>query len=160
MAKEGRPTKYKPEYVEQAYKFCLLGATEAEMANFFEVAIDTITEWKKVYPEFSASLKEGRDQADAEVSDKLRRRAEGYEWDEVVPMKLKNVVYEGGKRVSETETIKEVVVHRVVPPDPTSAIFWLKNRRPQSWRDKQEIDHTTNGKELPTPILATLVKPE
>ena len=53
----GRPTKYKEEYNEQAYKLCLLGHTDAEMAEFFEVDVSTIHRWKIDYPEFCDSIK-------------------------------------------------------------------------------------------------------
>jgi len=58
--KVGRPTDYKVEYNEQVYKLCLLGATDVELANFFNVNEDTIYEWKKKYTEFSESIKKGK----------------------------------------------------------------------------------------------------
>ena len=53
QGKRGRPTSYKPEYDELAYKFCLLGATDAKLAVLLSVNEDTIHEWKKVHPSFS-----------------------------------------------------------------------------------------------------------
>ena len=122
----GRPTLYKPEYVEQAQKLCRLGATDKELANFFNVAIDTISEWKNVHPEFSASLKAGKELADAEVADKLFKRATGYEHQAV--------------KISATPDGREHITEYTekYPPDTTAAIFWLKNRRPDLWRDKTE----------------------
>lgn len=122
----GRPTLYKPEYVEQALKLCRLGATDKELANFFNVAVDTINEWKNVHPEFSASLKAGKELADAEVADKLFKRATGYEHPAV--------------KISATPDGREHITEYVekYPPDTTAAIFWLKNRRPDLWRDKTE----------------------
>ena len=61
----GRPTKYKEEYNVQAYKLTLLGATDKELADFFEVSYDTIQEWKRIHEAFSYSLKEGKQIADA-----------------------------------------------------------------------------------------------
>ena len=55
----GRPTLYKPEYAEQAYKLCQLGATDIELAKFFNVSLDTIHEWSNVNEEFSESRKVG-----------------------------------------------------------------------------------------------------
>lgn len=132
----GRPTAYRPEYAEQAFRLALLGATDQEVADFFGVAVRTVQTWKQRHPEFLHSLKKGKLDADASVADSLFQRALGYEWDEAQPIKLKTVLYENGKRVSETERVEIVTVRRVVPPDPTSMIFWLKNRRPQNWRDK------------------------
>jgi hypothetical protein len=136
----GRPTKYSSEFDEQARKLCLLGATDEELAEFFEVDVATIYRWKNEHEEFCEAIKDGKVKADAEIGERLHQRASGFEWDEEVPIKVKEVYYENGKRESEVEHVEMVTVHKVVPPDPTSAIFWLKNRRPQNWRDKSEVD--------------------
>lgn len=125
----GRPTDFKEEYVEQAYKLCLLGATDEELGDFFDVTEMTINNWKKAHEEFYLALKKGKDQADAEIASKLFHRAKGYEHEDV-DLKM----YEG--RIIETKLIKHY------PPDTTAAIFWLKNRQPSKWRDKQEIEQT------------------
>lgn len=140
--KGGRPSKYKPEYNEQAKKLCLMGYTDQQLADFFEVNVDTIYEWKKVKPGFSDALKNGKDLADYNVVDSLYNKAIGYEHDDeeikVVPL--------GSGEGSEIQRVK---IRKIYPPDTTAAIFWLKNRQPDKWRDKQDIDHTTNGKDLP-----------
>jgi hypothetical protein len=137
----GRPTKYQEEYSEQAYKLCLLGATDKDLADFFEVNEDTINEWKKVYPEFSESLKKGKDLADANVADRLYQRALGFEHDSE---EIK-VVSDGQGLGS---SIERVPIRKVYPPDSTAAIFWLKNRQKDKWRDKTEADITTKGESL------------
>lgn len=123
-----RPTKYKAEYAEQARKLCLLGATDAELAAFFEVSERTLNDWKKRHKEFLQSLKAGKRIADAEVADKLHQRATGYRWTEQQAIKVKKDQYQ--------EEVEIVEVEKEVPPDPTSMIFWLKNRDPERWRDK------------------------
>ena len=75
----GRPTKYKPEYAEQAYKLCLLGAIDADMADFFNVEVSTLNNWKSEFPEFLESIKKGKMLADANVASRLYQRAMGYE---------------------------------------------------------------------------------
>ena len=82
-AKPGRPTKYEERFAEQARKLCLLGATDEELASFFEVNPDTIHEWKKVHAEFSESIKKGKVEADSNVADRLYQRAMGFEHDDV-----------------------------------------------------------------------------
>ncbi len=72
MRPRGRPTRYKAEYTEQAFKLCLLGATDANLADFFEVSEKTINTWKDAHPEFLQSLKAGKDEADANVGERLR----------------------------------------------------------------------------------------
>lgn len=121
----GRPTKFKPEYIKQARKLCVLGATDKNLADFFEVSEDTINEWKKVYPLFSESLNEGKQETDARVEKALLKRAEGYK------RTIERLDKEGTPVKCEEE----------LPPDPTSMIFWLKNRKPKEWRDKQEVNH-------------------
>lgn len=132
-----RPSRYKKEYDEQAYKLCLLGATDKDLADFFNVKEQTINNWKRDHPSFFESLKRGKVIADANVADRLYQRAMGYEHDDI---ELK-VVSLGGNMGSE---VQEVKVRKYYPPDTTAAIFWLKNRRPQEWRDKRE--HEIAGK--------------
>lgn len=131
MAKEkhpgGRPTRYKEEFNEQAYKLCLLGYTDADIADFFKVTETTINNWKIAHPEFFESLKQGKVFADAKVADSLYNRALGYSHTDT-----KFATWEG-KITDSIEYTKHYA------PDPTSAIFWLKNRQPKQWRDKQEI---------------------
>lgn len=127
--KVGRPSKYQPEVVEQAYKLCLLGATDKEMADFFGVAESTFNLWKKEHKEFSESLKRGKMIADANVANRLYQRALGYSHPE-------------DKIFNDNGTPLIVPTTKHYPPDPTSAIFWLKNRRKEQWRDKQEHEHT------------------
>ncbi len=131
----GTPPKYRPEFVGQAFKLALLGATDAVVARFFEVHPDTIDRWKIKHSDFYGSLKDGKVRADADVADSLYRKALGYEYFEEVVTKIKVSQYE--------EQVVVTKVLRVVPPDTTAMIFWLKNRQPEMWRDK--IDHAHGG---------------
>lgn len=124
----GRPTSFKPEYVEQARKLAELGATDREAAEFFKVNEATIHRWKHTQPEFCESLKVGKETADARVEQSLYRRALGYSHDAV---KISTV---------EGEIVETPYVEHY-PPDTTAAIFWLKNRKPADWRDKTVVEH-------------------
>src|SRR5260221_6883935 len=75
---EGRPTDYREEYAEEAYKLCLLGATDSEMAEFFGVSEVTLNAWKKAQPLFLKSLTRGKMIADANVAERLYMRGLGY----------------------------------------------------------------------------------
>ena len=124
----GRPPKYDPSFAEQARKLCNLGATDAEIANFFEVSVRTIYSWKLQHDEFLQALKRGKDEYDDLVEKRLFSRAVGYSQDAVkifMPAGADEPVY-----APYTEH---------VPPDVTAAIFWLKNRRPDQWRDRKEL---------------------
>ncbi|MBZ6385136.1 terminase [Pantoea piersonii] len=125
-----RPTKYQKAYAEQARKLCMLGYTDDQLADFFEVAESTIHKWKIDHPEFSESIKKGKDISDGEVADSLYQRAMGY------------VAPDVDIRVINDKIVKtEIQKHS--PPDTAAAIFWLKNRQKKTWRDK--IDHGIEG---------------
>jgi len=68
---DGAPTKYKSEYSEQVYKLCLLGATDVEIGDFFEVCERTINYWKEEHPEFLQSIRQGKIIADSEIAKSL-----------------------------------------------------------------------------------------
>lgn len=72
------------------------------------------------------------------VADRLHQRAMGFEYYEAQAHKLKKVEYKDGKRLKETERLETIMVKRVVSPDTTACIFWLKNRRKVEWRERQE----------------------
>src|ERR1700722_15301291 len=79
----GRPTKYKPEYCQQAYEQAVNGATDLQLAAYFKVNRDTIYEWKKEYPEFREQVEAGKQKADAEVEQAIFHRITGYITEEV-----------------------------------------------------------------------------
>jgi hypothetical protein len=123
--KGGRPTSYDPSFADQAKKLCELGATDIEIADFFEVSDRTIYRWQLKYPEFCQALKAGKDVADDRVERSLYHKATGYTFESE-----KIFQYEGA--------IVRAKTREHVPPDTVSMIFWLKNRRPEQWREKTE----------------------
>lgn len=126
----GRPTKFKTEFIEQAYKLALLGATDIELADFFGVDEATITRWKQEIEEFCTSIKKGKRAADANVAESLYKRACGYSHKET----HFNVV--DGELVT-TE------VDKFYPPDTGAAMAWLKNRTRKlenPWKDDYAHD--------------------
>lgn len=130
----GRPTSYKSEYAKQAEKLCALGATDEDLADFFAVSIRTISNWKSEHAEFLQALKGGKDNADTRVERSLYQRAIGYTSDAVHFASYQGVVTQTPYREH-------------VPPDTTAMIFWLKNRRPDLWRDRitQELTGANGG---------------
>ena len=124
----GRPTKYKDEYADLAYKYCLLGATNTDLAKFFEINEDTVNSWKFDYLEFSDAIKSGKEEADANVASRLYSRAMGYSHKETI-----TATYQG-------QITDHMDVDKHYAPDTTAAIFWLKNRQPAKWRDTQNIE--------------------
>jgi hypothetical protein len=124
MPRTGRPSKWDPRFVQQAFSLALLGLDDAEMAAVLGVSERTLNTWKHKHPEFLQSLKAGKDRADAQVAVSLYRRATGYEWEE-----------EALVRVQRNQPPVIMTVKRKVPPDTTAAIFWLKNRQRRHWFD-------------------------
>jgi hypothetical protein len=131
-SKAGRPSSYRPEYAEQAQKLCKLGATDRELADFFGVAESTLNLWKLQHETFSESLKLGKDAADERVSKSLYHRAIGYSHPDVHVSNFQGEV-----------TLTPIV--KVYPPETVACIFWLKNRQPEAWRDKVEVEHSTSA---------------
>ncbi|MFZ5783986.1 MAG: helix-turn-helix domain-containing protein [Pseudomonadota bacterium] len=131
----GRPSKFDDRYIGEAYGLALLGATDKEIAQFWQVSEATLNTWKQQHPEFLESLTRGKVQADTEVSRRLFQRAIGYSNERAVkifmPAGAKEPVY-----APYTEHY---------PPDVTAAIFWLKNRQRTKWRDR--IDKEVTGKD-------------
>lgn len=127
-----RPTKYQKAYAEQARKLCLLGYTDAELADFFEVSEATINNWKLEHSEFLESIKKGKAIADGDVTDRLYQRAMGF------------VAPDVDIRVIDNKIV-ETQLDKYYPPDTAAAIFWLKNRQKDKWRDKH--DHEVTGKD-------------
>lgn len=142
----GRTSDYKQEYAEMAYKIALLGATDKELAEIFDVSEQTINNWKKQHKDFFLALKRGKSIADANIVDRLYQRAMGFEHDSE---EIKVVSMGSG----EGSEVVRVPVRKVYPPDTVAAIFWLKNRQKNNWRDKIEQDLTTKGESLNTPPI-------
>ena len=126
-----RPTSYRDEFATQATKLSALGATDQEIADFFEVDVRTIYRWKHDHDAFCHALKTGKQVADERVERSLYQRAIGYEQEEV------KIFMPGG-----AESPVYAPFRAKVAPDTTAAIFWLKNRRGADWRDKQEVEHS------------------
>ena len=135
MADDKARTKYDPKTTPQLVKWMARsGLTETEIATELDINPSTLTRWKQRYPELVEALKESRDFVDSLVEDALLKRALGYEYEEV-----KMIATQDGK-TRRVEKTKKMVV-----PDTTAQIFWLKNRQPEKWRDKPQPDATDDS---------------
>lgn len=130
----GRPSEYLPsEHPRLGRALCLLGATDDEVARALDVGVRTIARWKKKHEEFRQALKEGKNHADAAIAQSLYHRARGFSHPAVhITANAKT-----GEHVTVPYT-------KHYPPSEVACIFWLKNRRPDLWRDKR--DHEVTGK--------------
>lgn len=127
----GRPTDYREEYNEQAEKQCrIYGAVDKKIAEFFEVSEVTLNAWKKEYPEFLKSLKNGKDYFDTnKVEKSLLKRALGYKTKEI----HKEKCTEDGCLGTKIKTVTKQII------SDTAILFWLKNRNPERWRDIKAV---------------------
>jgi hypothetical protein len=121
----GRPTDYRPEYAEQARKLCQLGATDAELAQFFEVNHSTIFEWRAAHPEFSDALKIGKSFADERMKRSLYQRGIGYDYQSV------KIVEEGviGDKDGKLTLVKRTTSTEHVAGDVGAQKLWLTNAK-------------------------------
>jgi len=128
--KGGRPSKYhthvEPRLIE-IEGWARDGLTDEQIAYNLGVAYSTFKEYKKKYPDLMATLKKGKEVVDREVENALLKRALGYEYTEE-----KIEISDDGRKIIQTT--------KHVPGDTTAQIFWLKNRKPNEWRDKRDVD--------------------
>ena len=125
----GRPSKFDDVDMGMVQKFCECGMTDIQICQFLDISEQTLTNWKKAHPEFFGSIKDWKIKADENVSKSLYQRAHGY-----TCMESKTVIVDG--------QVKIVTLLKHYPPDPTSMIFWLKNRQKDKWRDTHTHEHS------------------
>lgn len=112
------------------------GLTDEQIAGNMGITAKTLYEWKKRYGEICEALKKGKEIVDRQVENALLKRALGYAYTE--------------KMTEESDDgVKVRVTEKQVVPDTTAQIFWLKNRKPEVWRDKKDV--TMEG-EVPSPF--------
>ena len=131
----GRLTKYKPDFIDRARAMAEIGAVDEEIAGGLGISLRTLYYWKSQHRDFSIALQRGKDIADDMVEAALFRRATGYSFDAVKHI----AVAQGANQGSKIEQV-DYVEH--VPPDVNAAMFWLKNRRSDRWREKQAVEHS------------------
>lgn len=130
--KHGRPTSYHIGFDHIAEQACIINADSPGLADMFGVDVSTVEAWMRAHPSFQSSVKRGKARTDDEVERSLIHRAKGYSHpsEEIV-------ILSEGKGGSTY--VERVQVTKQYPPDATSAIFWLKNRRPQDYRPDSQL---------------------
>lgn len=120
------------------------GFIDKDFAEKMDISLSTFYEWKKKYSEFSEAIKKGKEIVDIEVENALLKNAKGFYYPEEVVASKKEVIYENGKRVKEVVDPVVITINKFKPSETAAAIFWLKNRKPNVWRDKQEKVNNNN----------------
>lgn len=116
------------------------GLIDAQIAKKIGVRPQTLCEWARRFPSFAEALKRGKKPVDDEVENALLKSALGFEYEETI---TEIIEQPDGSQRKQVRRFK-----RYSPPSNTAQIFWLKNRRPEKWRDKPIAveDNTTMEK--------------
>lgn len=122
------------------------GLTDEQIAKNIGIATSTFYEWKKKELEFSEALKKGKEVIDFEVENALLKKALGY----TITLNKQKVTKDGDV-VDITEEVH-------VPPDTTAQIFWLKNRKPNTWKDRVETDEDKEAVANASQVIAKIRK--
>lgn len=141
------------------------GLTDEQIASNMGITRKTLAEWKTKYSDICDTLKRGKAVVDIQVENALLKRALGYSYDEVTRERVLDYDPSTGTEIgSHMEVTK--TVRKEVQGDTTAQIFWLKNRRPEQWRDKRDVsvegEISTNNpfKGLSTDELRKLIESE
>ena len=133
--KGGRPSKFSQIDMRQLEIVTKKGFTDDEISELFGITKQTLNNYKKENPKFFDSLKDWKLEADNEVEKSLYERAKGYKGKDV------NVSY-------KNDTVTFTEYDKFYPPDPTSMIFWLKNRKPKEWRERHDLGNNLSEDEI------------
>lgn len=134
-----RPPSYdKDLHPLWAWSLAIEGLTDKQIADKMGITERTLNRWKKIYPEFFQSLKEGKEPADAKVENSLFKRATGYTYKEKKVIQI--IDKEGNAKPAKVE-----ITEKVIAPDTTACIYWLKNRKRDKWKDKQDVEVSTDS---------------
>ena len=112
------------------------GLKDKLIANNMGITAKTLYEWKNKYSDIREALKKGKEPADIEVEDALFKAAIGYYVTVKEPIKVKTKKQLKDKGTIEEEHVEFIEKETYIPPNPTAIIFWLKNRKPEAWRDR------------------------
>lgn len=112
------------------------GLTDEQIAQKIGIRRETLYAWIKQFPNISNALKKGKAPVDFEVENALLKKALGFSVKIKKPIKLRTKKQLKDKGTIEEERIEYAEEEVYIPPDTTAQIFWLKNRRPDKWRDK------------------------
>lgn len=143
----GRPTKFSKGMQRKIKVLARRGFTDKEIATVLGVTEQTINNWKIKHPKFFESLKDWKAEADEKVEVSLYERACGYSHPETKAQWVESFV-EHDETYIKVGRWEYAELIRHYPPDPTSMIFWLKNRQAAKWRDKTEVEHGLSEKAM------------
>lgn len=166
--KGGRPTKYRREFTDLTYRFCLLGSTDEDLAQhlsiYEKISISCIENWKKTIPKFLRAIREGRDEALGQVVKSLFHKAKGYKYPE--RRYERRAIKDKDDKITEYEMVLVSEVIKEVVADVAAAKFiawnWTKILpKEKQWNDRQEIDHrSSDGTMTPAQDITMKMDPK
>jgi len=126
------------------------GLSEEQIAKNMGVSRSTLSDYKVKYPDILSAIKNSKEVADREVENALFNKARGYTVSLKKPIKVRHTEYDevSGRKVAEYEKIEYIEEEVHIPADTTAQIFWLKNRKPNEWRDKVTVQDETSLEKL------------
>lgn len=140
----GNPTKYNltKKDLEMVTNYCLLGCIDEQLAEFLDICVATLNNWKKSHPKFLESIKKGKEDADAMVVKSLFKKANGYRYEE----KTFEILIDPttGEAITNKPILKQIK-EKEQHADTGAIAFWLKNRRPKEW-NKRDNDNSSENK--------------
>jgi transposase len=146
MAKE----KYNKNFIERAEGYAQEGFTDLQIAKKLGICKQTFYSYQKKYPEFRDAILNGKIKTDDDVEQSLLKRASGYDIEEKhTEIKIIN---------GEAKPVSIKTIKKHIPASETAIIFWLKNRRPERWRDGKHIDHSSKDGSMKPDTVIRFVK--
>ena len=158
MSKSKYETNVEPRLTE-VEGWARNGVSDEDIAHNLGVAYSTLRKYKEANAALSAALARGKEVVDLEVEGALLKRCMGYNARVAKHYKIKTVDYdENGKKTCEREELKEVYDEVHIPADTTAQMFWLANRKKQSWKYKPDEDKTGDENETGVVLLPEIAE--
>ena len=133
-----RKTKYEDDFPARAEDYARQGMIDKEIAKKLGISEKVFYDYQTKYPQFLQAIKRGKAPVDFEVENILLKKVRGFEYDET-HIEYKDLPVKGKDKPKPTSVKR---IKKLVIPSDTAIIFWLKNRRPKKWRDKQNVELT------------------
>ena len=116
------------------------GLTQEDIAHNMGIALTTLKDWCKKHAPISAAIKNGKVVADLRMENALYQRGLGGIREVKKTFKLKHTYYDAQGRKCEKEELATGIDEVYIPGDTAAQIYWLKNRKPEEWRDKRNVE--------------------
>lgn len=146
----GRPDKYtthvKP-HLETIKTWRENGMKLEAIAKELGISRDSLNEYQKRYTDFADILTTAKEK----LHDQILIKAEQSLFTLIEGREVEETTIEMGQS-GDNEWSKTITKTRYIPPNPTAVIFALKNRDPDHWKDRTELDARHTHQVIPQPL--------